>query len=704
MRDRFVAAVAAIVAAPAAQGAKPPSAEDAEGFGVALAEVASMHAPPDKQASVAKDAKAGGEGAARAPANPARVASNDGPAANAKGADAGGETKRANSANAAGRKHDGSRNADAEKSDDAGPKEVAKSGDERAGGAIANAGAVPPSGVNGAPLTSMAQIQPPPIVAAPIAAAPIAAFPATGNPAADAAAPGAQQSVATGATQAASAPPTAVAGTAWPIASAAVIAAPGVTSDAFAPSIAANPEQTLRAPVEAMSPVEAAQAPAAAQQQTTQTSLGRAPAFPVTQTGDGRTATTPKISNAAQAASAARAAVTVQAPPAPGPAPKSANGRSDAAQAQPARLGRSVAASAPAQEAAAKSAPQSASSVASGGAAAGRRAIYAPIRIAIEPAKAPARDVTTGPGGAIGPAQTAERTVAPQDVRIALRIAPAQADAAANTGETAPRDAGRSGSNIAGKLSDPFAYGSDAPQATTDLDAKTKNDTLSNNADARSAGLASPQGGTDSAGAPAPQDGPAGQAVQPVQHPAAQPQTIHQAQSQIAALAAPADGASGSAPAPAQVAAAHPGGGEPQTRAEVPAIAAAVSARALAGLKTFEIRLDPPELGRIEVHLTVDDDGQARAQLTADHPATLALLARDSQHLERALKDAGLQLSNNSLNFSLKGEGRQGDGGGGFTARARSLPVATVAKSDVALVSAIGVGSAQGNARLDIRV
>jgi flagellar hook-length control protein FliK len=145
-------------------------------------------------------------------------------------------------------------------------------------------------------------------------------------------------------------------------------------------------------------------------------------------------------------------------------------------------------------------------------------------------------------------------------------------------------------------------------------------------------------------------------------------------------------------------------GGDAQSRAEVPAIAAAVTARALSGLRTFEIRLDPPELGRVEVHLTVGDDGRAEARLTADHPATLALLARDSQHLERALKDAGLQLSNNSLNFSLKGEGRQGDGGGGLMGRARSLPVATVAKSEAALVSAIGVRTAQGNARLDIRV
>lgn len=134
------------------------------------------------------------------------------------------------------------------------------------------------------------------------------------------------------------------------------------------------------------------------------------------------------------------------------------------------------------------------------------------------------------------------------------------------------------------------------------------------------------------------------------------------------------------------------------------ALATAIAVKSAAGTKTFDIRMDPPELGRVDVHLSVDRDGKVQAMLSAEHPRTLELLQRDSQHLERALKDAGLDLSNNSLNFSLKGEGRQGDGGGAFTARARSMPNAVVARAEAANASVSNFNYASGDGRLDIRV
>jgi flagellar hook-length control protein FliK len=149
----------------------------------------------------------------------------------------------------------------------------------------------------------------------------------------------------------------------------------------------------------------------------------------------------------------------------------------------------------------------------------------------------------------------------------------------------------------------------------------------------------------------------------------------------------------------------------PRTAADLPdanlqpnigALAAAIAAKSAAGSRTFDIRLDPPELGRVDVHLTVDKDGKVQAVMLADRPHTLELLQRGSHDLERALKDAGLSLSNNSLNFSLKGEGRQGDGGGASMARARSLTSAVVARAEAANASEINFGTASG--RLDIRV
>jgi flagellar hook-length control protein FliK len=169
------------------------------------------------------------------------------------------------------------------------------------------------------------------------------------------------------------------------------------------------------------------------------------------------------------------------------------------------------------------------------------------------------------------------------------------------------------------------------------------------------------------------------------------------------ASAATTDATNSSLPAPTNGTPAQ-SNSQPNVQPNVIALATAILAKSAAGTKTFDIRMDPPELGRVDVHLSVDRDGKVQALLSAEHPQTLAILQRDSQNLERALKDAGLNLSNNSLNFSLKGEGRQGDGGGAFTARARSLPNAVVARAEAANASEINLSSARGNGRLDIRV
>jgi chemotaxis protein MotD len=130
----------------------------------------------------------------------------------------------------------------------------------------------------------------------------------------------------------------------------------------------------------------------------------------------------------------------------------------------------------------------------------------------------------------------------------------------------------------------------------------------------------------------------------------------------------------------------------------------AIVARSAAGAKSFEIRLDPAELGRVEVKLTVGADGKADATIIAHRPETLALLLRDSQNLERTLKDSGLELSNSSLNFSLKGQERQGDGGGASKAHTRNLSDAVVARSEATNASIASLSLAPSSARLDIRV
>lgn len=72
------------------------------------------------------------------------------------------------------------------------------------------------------------------------------------------------------------------------------------------------------------------------------------------------------------------------------------------------------------------------------------------------------------------------------------------------------------------------------------------------------------------------------------------------------------------------------------------------------GEKSFEIRMDPAELGRVDVKLQVSDDGKVSATLTVERPETLDLLTKDSRALEQALKDTGLDVGSGALNFSLR--------------------------------------------------
>src|SRR4029079_14250633 len=107
---------------------------------------------------------------------------------------------------------------------------------------------------------------------------------------------------------------------------------------------------------------------------------------------------------------------------------------------------------------------------------------------------------------------------------------------------------------------------------------------------------------------------------------------------------------------------------QPGVPAAIPfgGLAVEIAGRAIAGKNRFEIRLDPPELGRIEVRLDVDRDGNVTSRLTVDRADTFDLLRRDAAGLERALQDAGLKTTDNSLQFSLRDQsmGQQQTGAG----------------------------------------
>lgn len=96
-----------------------------------------------------------------------------------------------------------------------------------------------------------------------------------------------------------------------------------------------------------------------------------------------------------------------------------------------------------------------------------------------------------------------------------------------------------------------------------------------------------------------------------------------------------------------------PGQSQP-TQVPAAAIALQMARNLQKGISRFDIRLDPPEMGRIDVRMEIRKDGQVVAHMSVERPETLDLLQRDARALQQALNNAGLQADSDSLNFSLK--------------------------------------------------
>lgn len=184
--------------------------------------------------------------------------------------------------------------------------------------------------------------------------------------------------------------------------------------------------------------------------------------------------------------------------------------------------------------------------------------------------------------------------------------------------------------------------------------------------------------------------------------PKTAPQPAAQAIFAINSIAAPQ--AAQSSPVASAIANAHVQVSA-QAAPNLPALAVEIAGRSKSGAKQFDIRLDPPELGRVEVRLSIDATGKASAHLSADQPQTLSLLQKDAPVLTRALRDAGLDVSQDGLNFSLRQQSENSSGNAGNNGRrgsARSFPLSASLSIEATAGSAAYRGIANG--RLDIRV
>ncbi|MBT1510779.1 flagellar hook-length control protein FliK [Bradyrhizobium sp. SRL28] len=100
------------------------------------------------------------------------------------------------------------------------------------------------------------------------------------------------------------------------------------------------------------------------------------------------------------------------------------------------------------------------------------------------------------------------------------------------------------------------------------------------------------------------------------------------------------------------------------TPVPVSGLAMEIAASAKSGKTRFEIRLDPAELGRIDVRIDIDRHGQMTSHLTVERPETLSMLRQDANQLQRALDNAGLSTGNGGLQFSLRDQSSQGQNDG----------------------------------------
>jgi flagellar hook-length control protein FliK len=143
------------------------------------------------------------------------------------------------------------------------------------------------------------------------------------------------------------------------------------------------------------------------------------------------------------------------------------------------------------------------------------------------------------------------------------------------------------------------------------------------------------------------------------------------------------------------------------TAAAVPlnGLALQIAVSAQSGRSRFEIRLDPAELGRIDIRIDVDRHGQLTSHLTVEKPETLAMLRQDAPQLQRALDNAGFKTGDSGLQFSLRDQSSSGQNGSDETGRNAQRLI--ISEDDTVPASVAGrtygrlLGSSSG---VDIRV
>ena len=134
-------------------------------------------------------------------------------------------------------------------------------------------------------------------------------------------------------------------------------------------------------------------------------------------------------------------------------------------------------------------------------------------------------------------------------------------------------------------------------------------------------------------------------------------------------------------------------------------LALEIAASAKSGKSRFEIRLDPADLGRIDVRIDVDRNGQITSHLRVEKPETLAMLRQDAPQLQRQLDDAGFKTADGGLQFSLRDQSSSGQNSGNEAGRNAQRLVVSDEEIIPAAVAGRTYGRVLGSSNgVDIRV
>ena len=144
----------------------------------------------------------------------------------------------------------------------------------------------------------------------------------------------------------------------------------------------------------------------------------------------------------------------------------------------------------------------------------------------------------------------------------------------------------------------------------------------------------------------------------------------------------------------------------PQPPLPVAALPASIAIKALSGSNHFDIRLNPEELGRINVSLEIDQDGTIRASIAAERPEALQLIVREARALEQAFDQAGFRRDEGALNFSLSDRQSSAQDQGNSQNKPQVTRFFVEGESELppSLAALVNANAIRADGRLDVRI